>query len=135
LKELGIRCKTLSPVGKILHFSYALCYYIRDDIISKEKGVMAVTRTYTGRFLDDGRFVPDGVQVKMPTQFQAVVRFLETDNAKVSLHRRQVSAVRRFLAAVDELKDEGDVMTDADWDDIANIRNETNTGLSQEIEL
>jgi hypothetical protein len=100
-----------------------------------------VVKTYQGYFLEDGRLMTNGSAIRMPTTHQVIVNILddkvEEPIAKLdpSVHRRQVSAVKKFLAAVADLKDEDSVLTDDDWDEMANLRAGTNAGMSRRVEL
>lgn len=50
-------------------------------------------------------------------------------------HNREVSAVKRFLSDINELKDEDNTLTDIDLDELANLRSHTNAGLSRTVKL
>jgi len=50
----------------------------------------------------------------------------ERNSKTVKTHRREVTAVKKFLADIAALKDEGSILTDADWDEMANLRSQTN---------
>jgi hypothetical protein len=97
--------------------------------------------TYQGRLLEDGRFIPDSVRVKIPVPCRVVVSISEEEMeaaepaANTSAHHRQAAAVKKFLASVAALEDEDDVMTEADWDEMANLRAGTNAGFARKIEL
>jgi hypothetical protein len=95
---------------------------------------------YQGRLLG-GRFIPDDLHVNIPNQCRVVVSIPEEEMeatepaANTSAHHRQAAAVKRFLADIAALKDEDDVMTEADWDEMANLRVGTNAGFARKIEL
>ena len=67
--------------------------------------------------------------MNMSAAFSALVKigihineqdFLHDSAEKI--HRRQVGAVKKFLADVAAIKDEDTTLTDADWDEMANLR-------------
>ena len=98
-------------------------------------------KTYQGYFLEDGRLMMNGSPIKLPTKCRVIVNVLEDEmeevgaTANVALHKRQAAAVVRFLTSVAELKDEDDVMTDADWEELANLRARTNAGLARSVDI
>ena len=54
-------------------------------------------------------------------------------NTTDEVQRREVSAVKKFLTDIAALKDEDSVLTDADWDAMADLRSHTN--LTRTFEL
>ena len=95
-----------------------------------------MVKTYKGYFTEDGRFVADGAMVKLPVRRRAVVNIFDDevtqDDNKTYLQDR-VERIAQILAAA--LAAEDDVMTDDDWDDMLNLRSQTNTGLSRAVTI
>jgi hypothetical protein len=99
---------------------------------------MAMAEAYQGVLQADGRLMVNGSPVKSKAPRRVVFNFLddtEATTADDAEHNRQVTTVKKFLADISELKDEDDTMTDADWDELANIRARTNVGLSRRVEI
>jgi hypothetical protein len=108
---------------------------------------MEMIQTYQGYFIEDGRFVSDGLLVKIPTRRRAIVNILDDEidstNHTVSNidntaeRQERVFAIKEIIA--DALKTEtevgGGVLADADWDETSNLRKQTNAGLSRAVEL
>jgi len=104
------------------------------------KGANEVVQTYQGYFLEDGRFVPDGVCVKLPTKRRAIVNILEdevvddgdTSQSSESLEGR----IDRIMVILDNaFAAESNALTDDEWEEMRNIRTQTNAGLSRLVEL
>ena len=90
-------------------------------------------QTYQGHFLDDGRFFADGLFVKLPTKKRAIIKFLDDDVAVVDADRqKKIVAFDTFINDAREAEGE---LTDADWDELINLRAKTNAGLSRKVEL
>jgi len=98
---------------------------------------MAVAKTYQGYILEDGRFLVDGLPIKLASRRRAVVEVFDEAEVEVldEAHSRQVVAVKKFLRDIAELKEEDNVMTDADWDELDSLRAETNAGFSRMVKL
>ena len=102
---------------------------------------MEMIQTYQGYFQDDGRFIADGILVKLPAKRRAIVNIIDDEAtapdvaADEKKHRRQAATVKKFLADVAAIKNEDNVMTDADWDELANIRSRTNNGFARTVEI
>ena len=98
-----------------------------------------MVQTYQGYFQDDGRFIPDGVSVKVPTRRRAIVNVLDEiveDDIDVSQKERdikdRVDRIDLILAAALDAEDE---MTEEEWDEMLNLRAKTNAGLSRAVEI
>ena len=101
-----------------------------------------MVKTYKGYFAEDGRFVPDGAMVNLPVRRRAVVNVFDDeviidnedthDDNKTYLQDR-VERIAQILAAA--MAAEDDVLTDDDWDDMLNLRSQTNTGLSRAVTI
>lgn len=100
-----------------------------------------MVQTYQGYFTEDGRFIPNGTPVKLPTRRRAIVNILDEDiedmaNADASKSdsdaQDRVERIEMILAAALEAKDE---LTDEDWDEMLNLRAKTNAGLSRTVEI
>jgi len=94
-------------------------------------------QTYQGYFQEDGCFIPDGVRVRMPVKRRAIVNILEDEatgraNIEESAHQQKVLAIKEILA--DALKSEND-LSDADWEEFAGLRAQTNAGLSRTVNI
>jgi len=102
---------------------------------------MEAAKIYQGHLMEDGRFVPDESIDRIPTPCRVFVSIPVEELTDIGTpienfaHRKQVTAVKRFLAAVADLTDEDDVMVDSDCDELANLRNETNAGFNRRITL
>jgi len=101
-----------------------------------------MVKTYKGYFTEDGRFVPDGAIVKLPVRRRAVVSVFDdeviNDNEvaegdKMNYVQDRVERIAQILAAAMAVED--DFMTDDDWDDMLNLRAQTNAGLSRVVEI
>jgi hypothetical protein len=55
--------------------------------------------------------------------------------ANTEAHCRQAAAVKKFLADIAALKDEDNVMTDADWNELENLRSRTNAGFHRAVDI
>jgi len=102
-------------------------------------GIIDMIQTYEGYFLEDGCFVPNGIQVKLPTRRRAIVNvFVEeaaTDVALITATTLQ-DRIERINLILNEASDtETDSMTDNDWDEMLTLRSQTNTGLSRFLKL
>ena len=98
-----------------------------------------MVQTFQGYFLDDGRFIPDGVSVKVPTRRRTIVNVLDEsieENTEISqtdiIIQERVSRIDLILAAALDAKDE---MTEDEWDEMLNLRARTNAGLSRAVEI
>ena len=98
-----------------------------------------MVQTFQGYFKDDGRFIPDGVSVKVPTGRWAIVNVLDEkveDDTDVSKKERdiqdRVARIDLILAAALAAEDE---MTEEEWDEMQNLRARTNAGLSRAVEI
>ena len=97
-------------------------------------------QTYQGYFQEDGRFVPDGVLVKLPIRRRAIVNVFdeevvcegETSKSDTALQDR-IERIRLIITAALEAED--DVMTDNDWEEMLALRAQTNAGLSRAVDL
>jgi hypothetical protein len=56
-------------------------------------------------------------------------------NSADDVHRRQTNAVQKFLSDIAALKDEDNILTDSDWEEMANLRERTNAGLARTVEI
>jgi hypothetical protein len=95
-------------------------------------------QTYQGYFGDDGRFVPDGIVMKIPVGRRAIVNILDDEVVKPkkqTVNQQQAAAVKKFLSDIAAISDEDNVLTDTDWDEMANLRSQTNAGLTRKINL
>ena len=101
---------------------------------------MKMIETYQGYFKEDGRFVSNGLLVKIPAKRRAIVNILEDEMTETGEavsgkgeHQQKVLDIKQILA--DALKAENSGLTDTDWDELVNLRFRTNAGLSRVIDL
>ena len=96
-------------------------------------------QTYEGYFLEDGSFVPNGIRVKLPTRRRAIVNvFVEevaddVDMQTTTSLQDRIDRISLILKAASDT--ENDSMTDDDWDEMLNLRSQTNAGLTRSVEL
>ena len=97
-----------------------------------------MVQTYQGYFTEDGRFVPDGISVKLPTRRRAIVNVLDeevkanADDSQSDNNQGIVERIEMILAAALDAKDD---LTDDEWDEMLNLRSKTNAGLSRAVEI
>jgi hypothetical protein len=103
---------------------------------------MKMIQTYQGYFVEDGRFVPDGLPAKIPTKRRAIVNILDDEvsdanDMDVTQNRADVrqkaAKIKKIL--MDALASEDNGLTDAEWDETSNLRERTNVGLSRAVEI
>jgi hypothetical protein len=103
--------------------------------IAKEVMMM---ETYQGYFQEDGQFISGNTLVKLPKLRRTIVNVLD-DEYVSELEMEETSRkqrVARILSTIAQARAvENDGMNDEDWDELANIRNVTNAGLSRAVEL
>jgi len=97
-------------------------------------------QTYQGYFQEDGRFIPDGILVKLPTRRRAIVNVFDDVVAGDNTHPQtdaalqdRVERIRLILAAALEAED--DVMTEDAWAEMLTLRSQTNAGLSRPVNI
>jgi len=98
-----------------------------------------MVQTYQCYFIEDGSFIHDGINVKLPTRRRTIVNVLdeeveentETSQADNSIKDR-VERIEMILAASAEAEDD---MTDEEWDEMLLLRPKTNAGLSRNVEI
>jgi len=98
-----------------------------------------MVQTFQGYLQEDGRFIPDGVSVKVPPRRRAIVNILDEiveDDTDASQKERdfqdRVDRIDSILAAASDAEDE---MTDEEWDEMLNLRARTNAGLSRTVKI
>jgi len=97
-----------------------------------------MVRTYEGYFLEDGRFIPNGTRVKLPTRRRAIVNVFLNENADDAISQpdnasqNRVERIEMILAAALDAKDD---LTDDEWDEMLSLRSKTNAGLSRTVEI
>ena len=97
-------------------------------------------QTYQGYFQEDGRFLTDGLLIKLPTKRRAIVNILDDDVTEShntsrfeNGHTKKTDVIKDILAGAFAAEDS--VLSDADWDEMAGLRSRTNAGLSRAIEI
>ena len=88
-------------------------------------------QTYQGYFLEDGRFIPDSLLAKIPVKRRAIVNILD-DEVIEQTRPNKVDDIKKILAAAQASEDG---LTNADWNEMNNLRSRTNTGLSRTVSL
>ena len=98
-----------------------------------------MVQTYQGYFTEDGRFVPDGVFVKLPTRRRAIVNvFVEetADGILTEADRELQDRIQKISLIIKAASDaENDTLSDDDWGEMLTLRSQTNAGLSRVVEL
>jgi len=104
------------------------------EIVTDAKGVVALMmQAYQGYIDDNGVFVADNPSIRLPTKLRAVVSiFYDEPVESVDNRKSRLDAIKQALH--DAAESEND-LTDADWDELASIRVQTNAGLARKIEL
>ena len=99
-----------------------------------------MVKTYQGYFLEDGRFVPDGMMVKLPARRRAIVNILENEVVEERigvqdnyLFQDKLDKIKMILA--DAASNEHDTLTDDDWDEMLSLRAQSNSGFSRAVEV
>jgi len=79
-----------------------------------------MVQTYQGYFEDDGRFVPEGVLVKLPIGKRAIVNVFDEDAVSEPNRQRQAQrkAFEEFFAAMETLNEDGVELLDDEFDKI-----------------
>jgi len=91
-------------------------------------------QTYQGHFGEDGRFVPEGIVMKIPVGRRAIVNILDDEIVKPNTaHQKKSDDINKILA--DALQVENSSLTDADWDAMTTLRSQANAGLARKIDL
>ena len=93
-----------------------------------------MVQTYQGYFTEDGRFVPDGTHVKLPTRRRTIVNVFINDvtSQNDTALRDRIERIDKLLMAASDAEDE---MTNDDWDEMLTLRSKTNAGLSRAIDI
>ena len=97
-------------------------------------------KTYQGYFLEDGRLMMNGSPIKLPTRCRVIVNVLEDEMEEVGAIAQAEADSQKKAAAIHKILNdahgaEDGVLTDADWEEMANLRAGTNAGLARKIEL
>lgn len=89
-----------------------------------------VEQAYTGSLLADGRIKFDTPSIKLPTPCRVVIKPLGNPTRPDAPQR-----VARFRKIMQEASAAENELTDADWDELENIRKDTNAGMSRTVDL
>ena len=97
-------------------------------------------RTYQGYFREDGRFITDGLLVKLPTKRRAIVNILDDDVVEARDTVQQETTNHQKAVIIKAILDsalaaEASVLSEADWSEMADLRSQTNAGLLRVVEL
>ena len=97
-----------------------------------------MVQTYQGYFQEDGQFISGNTLIKLPMLRRTIVNILsdepeeDSDLIKFTLQQR-IAVINSIINQARAVENEG--MNDEDWDELNNIRNTTNEGLSRMVEL
>ena len=97
-----------------------------------------MVQTYQGYFTEDGRFVPNGIQVKLPIRKRTIVNvFLNETADEVTPEpdkalQAKIERIEQLLLAAADAEEE---MTKDDWDEMLTLRSKTNAGLSRDVNI
>jgi len=97
-----------------------------------------MVQTYQGYFQEDGQFVSGNTLIKLPVLRRTIVNVLvdeperEIDSIDNS-HQKRVDLILSIITRAQAIENDG--MSDEDWDELINIRNNTNYGLSKVVDL
>jgi len=96
-----------------------------------------MVQTYQGYFQEDGQFISGNTLVKLPTLRRTIVNILDDEpvvdqDANNDIHQQRVDRILNIINQAREVENE---LTDEDWDELTNIREHTNAGLSRTVEL
>jgi hypothetical protein len=95
-------------------------------------------QTFHGYFQEDGQFISGNTLVKLPALRRAIVNVLDDvpdggNNLVNSSHQQRVARILDIIAQAQTVENES--MSDEDWHELTNIRNDTNDSLSRTVEL
>ncbi|MDR1688396.1 MAG: hypothetical protein LBS21_07270 [Clostridiales bacterium] len=80
-----------------------------------------MVQTYQGYFREDGRFVSDSLQIKIPAKRRTVISVFEDEIAEAKTRsQRQSEALDTFLKEIKAVTNE--TITDDDYADLENNR-------------
>ncbi len=65
----------------------------------------------------------------------SMINWLDEYADVVTTNHRQVSAVKKFIDDIAQIKDEDDVLTTADFAELASLRSQTNSSLKRTVDL
>ena len=96
-------------------------------------------QTYQGYFEEDGRFVHDGLFIKLPTRRRAIVNVFDDEITNEKAEQTDITLLKRYerikLILATAVVAENDILTDTDWEEMANLRSQTNIGLLRTIDI
>ena len=84
-----------------------------------------MVQKYQGYFTEDGRFVPNGIQVKLPIRKRTIVNVFLNESADDvtsepdSALQNKIERIEKLLVAASDAEDE---MTDDDWTEMLTLR-------------
>ena len=91
-----------------------------------------MAQIYQGQLLNK-RFFPDDVQAKMPPRCRATLHVEDEVLARTkSDNQRRLASIKKIM---EDARAAESTMTAADWDEMANLRSETNVGFARALEL
>ena len=96
-----------------------------------------MVQTYQGYFQEDGQFVSGNTLIKLPTLRRTIVNVLDEEPEVEQEQKNEINQQRvmRILNIINQAREVENDMTDENWDELANIRDTTNAGLSRTVEI
>ena len=92
-------------------------------------------QTYQGYFGEDGRFVSDNIVMKIPVGRRTIVNVFDDEVIEFvpkSANQNKLDENKKILAKAAQAEND---LTDADWNEFANLRAQSNVGLARKIDL
>ena len=91
-----------------------------------------MAQIYQGQLLNK-HFFPDDIQVKMPPRCRVTLHVEDGAMVRVkSDSQRRLASIKKIM---EDARAAESAMTAADWDEMANLRSETNAGFARVLEL
>jgi len=96
-----------------------------------------MVQTYQGYFQEDGQFISGNTLIKLPTLRRTIVNVLDEEPDVEQEQKNEINQQRvmQILNIINQAREVENELTDEDWDELANIREHTNAGLSRTVEL
>jgi len=92
-----------------------------------------MVQTYQGYFQEDGQFISGNTLIKLPTLRRTIVNVLDEEPDVEQEQKKEINQQRvmQILNIINQAREVENELTDEDWDELANIRDTTNAGLSR----
>ena len=95
-----------------------------------------MVKTYKAYVSEDGHLTAYGATIKLPTACRITVDVPDDETAATQAHvdnrQKRLAAIREAINNAAAAENE---LTDAEWEELANIREQTNAGLARNIDL